>query len=117
MDAISRLIKVQIPGYLRGLPIPGSVDGLVQLSGKEWVQLVPVVVTASVVVYLVVNAFSPKKKDIVNPAIEKDKEKVANVVDIEDLGDKGVFCRCWRSKKVSCTNKSHKLCYLQYLST
>ena len=31
---------------------------------------------------------------------KKEVEKVADSVDIEDLGEKAVFCRCWRSKKV-----------------
>jgi len=32
--------------------------------------------------------------------IEKSKEKVYDIVDVEDLGEKTNFCRCWRSKKV-----------------
>ena len=36
-----------------------------------------------------------------NMSVSKDLEKVVSFVDIEDIGDKAVFCRCWRSKKVS----------------
>ena len=77
-----------------------------KLSGNEWVQLVPFVVTTSVVVYLVVSALLPSKppkkpdEDWVNKSIQKDKEKVADIIEIEDLGDKTVYCRCWKSKKV-----------------
>ena len=28
-------------------------------------------------------------------------------VDIEDLGDKGVFCRCWKSEKFPYCDGSH----------
>ena len=38
----------------------------------------------------------------VNFTVEKDNPKVATMVDIEDLGEKAAYCRCWRSKKVSC---------------
>ena len=70
-------------------------------------QLVPFVVTTSVVVYLVISALAPskpKKKDKeeewVNKTHQKEKEKVADAFQIEDLGDKTVCCRCWKSKKV-----------------
>lgn len=36
----------------------------------------------------------------VNPSIRKGESKVVDSVDIEDLGNKAVFCRCWRSSKV-----------------
>ena len=77
-----------------------------KLSGNEWVQLVPFVVSTSVVVYLVVSALLPSKppknpdEDWVNKTLQKDKDKVADVLDIEDLGEKTAFCRCWKSKKV-----------------
>ena len=115
MEVISRLIKVQLPNYLRSLPIPASLGGFAQLSGGEWIQLVPFVVTTSVVIYVVVSstrdALLPKapedpKASFVNKDIQKDKDKVANVIDVEDLGEKTAYCRCWKSKKVnnvSCT--------------
>ena len=34
-----------------------------------------------------------------NPCIRKDEKKVADIVNIEDLGEKTAFCRCWRSEK------------------
>ena len=97
---------MQLPNYLRSLPIPSTFGGFLKLSGCEWVQLVPLVVTTSVAVYLVVSALipsKPKKKEHewLNKTIEKEKAKVADTFQIEDLGDKMVFCRCWKSKKVS----------------
>ncbi|XP_073649434.1 ubiquitin-conjugating enzyme E2 D1 isoform X2 [Tursiops truncatus] len=37
---------------------------------------------------------------MVNPHIQKDNPKVVHAFDMEDLGDKAVYCRCWRSKKI-----------------
>jgi hypothetical protein len=35
-----------------------------------------------------------------NKIISLEKDKIADKVDLEDIGDKKVFCRCWQSKKV-----------------
>ena len=72
-------------------------------TGQEWMSLVPFVGTVSIIVYVTVLAFRPppKPKDVaVNLKIQKESPKVVNMVDIEDLGDKISYCRCWRSKKV-----------------
>ena len=106
MEVFSRVVKIQLPNYLKSLPVPSTIGGFTKLSSNEWVQLVPLVVTTSVVVYLVVSALLPSKppkkpdEDWVNKTILKDKEKVADIIEIEDLGDKTAYCRCWKSKKV-----------------
>ena len=41
-------------------------------------------------------------KPVVNPDIQKDNAKVVHSFDVEDIGEKAAFCRCWRSKKVRC---------------
>ncbi|XP_020629347.1 CDGSH iron-sulfur domain-containing protein 2 homolog A-like isoform X1 [Orbicella faveolata] len=111
MEVISRVIKIQLPNYLRSLPIPSTFGGFLKLSGSEWVQLVPFVVTTSVVVYLVISALVPskpkKEEEWVNKTHQKEKEKVADAFQIEDLGDKSVFCRCWKSKKFPRCDGSH----------
>lgn len=49
-----------------------------------------------------------KKKDgSINPKIRKDEPKVVDTVDVEDLGNKSVFCRCWKSKKFPYCDGSH----------
>merc|ERR1712107_882502 len=35
----------------------------------------------------------------VNSCIKMDCAKVVDTIDMEDLGDKAVLCRCWKSKK------------------
>lgn len=44
---------------------------------------------------------------IVNPSIQKDSDKVAHSYVMEDLENKTVFCRCWRSKKFPYCDGSH----------
>lgn len=54
-----------------------------------------------------VQTFKPKpppQKSPVNLKIQKETPKVVNMVDIEDLGEKVTYCRCWRSKKVEKTD-------------
>lgn len=48
--------------------------------------------------------FSVQKssKAVVNPDIQKENPKVVDSFDVEDIGEKAAFCRCWRSKKVRC---------------
>lgn len=37
----------------------------------------------------------------INAKIDLGSTKVVNTLDIEDLSKKAVFCRCWKSSKVS----------------
>ncbi|XP_064643534.1 CDGSH iron-sulfur domain-containing protein 2 homolog isoform X2 [Lineus longissimus] len=81
------------------------------LQGKDWVALVPLVGTISFLIFVTARAFAPgcsdKKAACVNPDIKKNIEKVADTVDIEDIGEKAAFCRCWRSKKFPYCDGSH----------
>ncbi|KAK7491877.1 hypothetical protein BaRGS_00016896 [Batillaria attramentaria] len=110
MESVASLVKVSLPKYLQGLPIPSSLGGFASLSGQDWLALVPFVGTVSLLVYVTVRAFTPpaKPKDVpVNMKIQKESAKVVNMVDIEDLGDKISYCRCWRSKKFPLCDGSH----------
>lgn len=44
---------------------------------------------------------------MVNASLKKDQAKVVDILDIEDIGEKKVFCRCWRSSTVSWFFKNH----------
>ena len=71
--------------------------------------MVPLVGTVSFAIYLVAKTLFPPaadpSEDQINKSIQKSEPKVATAVDVEDLGDKAVFCRCWKSEKV----KNHYL--------
>ncbi|KAJ8388233.1 hypothetical protein AAFF_G00136040 [Aldrovandia affinis] len=72
------------------------------LSKAELIALVSLTVGTAAVGALVYKTFFSKKtncKSKVNLDLQKDNPKVVHAFDIEDLGDKAVYCRCWRSKK------------------
>jgi len=47
-------------------------------------------------------SWQKSSKPVVNPDIQKENAKVVDSFDVEDIGEKAAFCRCWRSKKVRC---------------
>ncbi|XP_053804711.1 CDGSH iron-sulfur domain-containing protein 1 isoform X1 [Anomalospiza imberbis] len=76
----------------------------------EWIAAVSVAAGAAAVGYLAYKKFLSKDKcckAMVNPHIQKDNPKVVHAFDMEDLGDKAVYCRCWRSKKFPLCDGSH----------
>lgn len=115
MDVVHYFFTKQLPRYFLNLPLPRTFGGFAELSGKEWLDLMPLIGFIFLFLMMLVGQFfegkpsnkgdgAPAAKEtIVNPSIDKEKEKIAQSFDIEDLGKKTVFCRCWRSKKVSFT--------------
>jgi hypothetical protein len=54
-------------------------------------------------VYLTLKSRAEKKEktdECINKCHQKDNSKVVDTFDIEDMGNKTIFCRCWQSKKV-----------------
>ncbi|KAK3091058.1 hypothetical protein FSP39_016811 [Pinctada imbricata] len=110
MEVINRVITQSLPNYLANLPVPKSFIGFARMTVSEWVSLMPFVGAVSLIVYVSVQAFKgkpPEKKTPVNLKVMKETGKVVNMVDIEDLGDKVSYCRCWRSKKFPLCDGSH----------
>lgn len=113
MEPVSHLIKVSLPNYLSNLPIPNSIGGWFKLGFKDWVSLVPFGAAIAGLTYLSYKAYCPKaregckKKAVINPTIRKDIAKVVDSFDVEDIGEKAAFCRCWRSKKWPYCDGSH----------
>lgn len=64
-------------------------------------------VVAIGVSFFIIRSFKKKNTGIVNPGVDKSNPKIVTSVDIEDLGNKAVFCRCWRSKKFPYCDGSH----------
>ncbi|KAJ8365663.1 hypothetical protein SKAU_G00144940 [Synaphobranchus kaupii] len=80
------------------------------LSKAEWVAAISLTAGATAVSILVYQTFFSKNKSSktkVNLDLQKDNPKVVHAFDIEDLGDKAVYCRCWRSKKFPFCDGSH----------
>ncbi|KAK7865209.1 hypothetical protein R5R35_003925 [Gryllus longicercus] len=112
MEPLSNTIRVTVPNYLSNLPIPDSVGGWFRLGVRDWASLIPLAAAVGGVTYLTYKAFCPRarpdqKKAAVNPNIKKNVEKVVDMFDLEDIGDKVAFCRCWRSKNFPYCDGSH----------
>ncbi|XP_046667242.1 CDGSH iron-sulfur domain-containing protein 2 homolog [Homalodisca vitripennis] len=105
MEPVSKLIKESLPNYLSNLPIPNSIGGWFRLSFKDWASLVPFFAAVGGISYATYRLYRPKSP--VNPEFKKTEAKVVDCVNIEDLGEKAVFCRCWRSKKFPYCDGSH----------
>nr|BAN20595.1 conserved hypothetical protein [Riptortus pedestris] len=105
MEPISVLIKSSIPNYLSNLPIPNSIGGWFRLGVKDWAQLVPFFAAVGGLSYVTYRTIKPKQ--ICNPCISKDKDKVVHIENIEDLGEKTSYCRCWRSAKFPYCDGAH----------
>ena len=43
----------------------------------------------------------------INLNVKKDVPKLVDTFDVEDLGKKTIFCRCWRSKKFPYCDGAH----------
>ena len=108
------VLQLQLPGYLRALPLPKTFDGFLDLTREDWLTLAPFFLTISIIIYLMITpfvnlCFSKEKRPRINRKHELNSPKVATTFDIEDLGDKKVFCRCWKSNKVSCPAVKHSI--------
>lgn len=72
---------------------------------SEWVSLISFGGVSGLIGYSVYTTarlhYSSYKGNQVNESVKKDVAKVVDTIDVEDIGKKAVFCRCWRSKKVS----------------
>ncbi|KAJ8405434.1 hypothetical protein AAFF_G00319070 [Aldrovandia affinis] len=79
------------------------------ISKDQLTIIVPVAVAAALGTYLLCRYVNKKscKKSQVNKTINKDSSKVVHSFDIEDIGSKAVYCRCWRSKKFPYCDGSH----------
>ncbi|KAM9673829.1 CDGSH iron-sulfur domain-containing protein 2-like isoform 1-T1 [Trichechus inunguis] len=124
LDSVVRNVKVQLPAYLKRLPVPESITRFARLTvttvaesmwkkgNPEWLRLLPFLGVLALLGYLAVRPFLPKEKQqkdsLINLKIQKENPKVVNEINIEDLClTKAVYCRCWRSKMFPVCDWSH----------
>ncbi|XP_059707080.1 CDGSH iron-sulfur domain-containing protein 1 isoform X1 [Haemorhous mexicanus] len=89
-------------------PIKGG--NVRMMSCAEWIAAVSIAAGAAAFGYIAYKTLLCKDKSsktMVNLHIQKDNPKVVHAFDMEDLGDKAVYCRCWRSKKFPLCDGSH----------
>ncbi|CAN2388935.1 Iron-containing outer mitochondrial membrane protein N-terminus [Pristimantis euphronides] len=112
LEILARVIKVQLPAYLKRLPVPDSIVGFIRLTVSEWLRLLPFLGVLALLGYLAIRPFLLKKKTqkdcLINLKIQKENPKVVNEINIEDLHiAKAAYCRCWRSKTFPVCDGSH----------
>ncbi|XP_016431729.1 CDGSH iron-sulfur domain-containing protein 1 isoform X1 [Sinocyclocheilus rhinocerous] len=100
-------MESQVPG-LSALTKPGLIPGF-KVSKDQLITIVPVAVAAALSTYLLTRYFSSQSspESRVNMSINKDSSKVVHSFDMEDIGNKAVYCRCWRSKKFPYCDGAH----------
>ncbi|GIZ04091.1 CDGSH iron-sulfur domain-containing protein 1 [Caerostris extrusa] len=70
-------------------------------------KILPWTLSAAAVGYALYATFVLIKKKRINKKIQLESDKIVHVVDIEDVGKKAVFCRCWKSEKFPYCDGSH----------
>ncbi|XP_015606517.1 CDGSH iron-sulfur domain-containing protein 2 homolog [Cephus cinctus] len=111
MELVSHLIKVSVPNYLAGLPIPDSIGGWFRLGVRDWAALIPPTALLAGFSYMTYRAFCPHGRPppskSINSKIQKHSNKVVDTIDVEDITEKAVFCRCWKSENWPYCDGSH----------
>ncbi|CAG0918753.1 unnamed protein product [Notodromas monacha] len=122
MKLVKVVVQDVIGSYLVNLPIPDSIGGWFHLSLKDWASLVPLAGAMAGLGWLVHTSMRVAAPGLikfcplgttahdhtkVNLTIDKGNSKRVDTQDIEDIGDKKVFCRCWRSKNFPYCDGAH----------
>ncbi|KAM8848058.1 CDGSH iron-sulfur domain-containing protein 1 [Synchiropus picturatus] len=85
-----------------------AASGL-RCSKEHLAVAVPVALVAAAGGFLLGRYLSGRscKKGLVNQCVSKDSPKVVHSFDMEDIGTKAVYCRCWKSKKFPFCDGAH----------
>ncbi|CAF0774852.1 unnamed protein product [Brachionus calyciflorus] len=117
MDLISNFFKRDVSKYFRDLPLPNSFGGLMNLSGEDFLKLVPLLSVLALFSYILFREINNlgKKKQVswVNKSLMKNKPKIADIYTKEDISKiidkekKVAYCRCWKSQSFPFCDGSH----------
>ncbi|KAA3670870.1 uncharacterized protein DEA37_0002557 [Paragonimus westermani] len=123
MNFLHNLVCVHTSNMLRSVPIPETFGGILHLSRELTIILTLLINTVKDVisltvfgavtaalgysVYTTAMLHSGRKKPQINHEIKKHLNKCVDIVDVESITDKKVFCRCWQSAKFPYCDGSH----------
>ncbi|CAO1428061.1 unnamed protein product [Diamesa tonsa] len=111
MECLNSLVTKNIPNYFAGLPIPATFGGWFKLGFKDWLALVPPTALLAGTAYTLYMAYCPEARPKVsrrqNTTIRLGEAKVVDMIDVEDIGEKAAFCRCWKTKNWPYCDGSH----------
>ncbi|KAJ8022522.1 CDGSH iron-sulfur domain-containing protein 2-like B [Holothuria leucospilota] len=80
------------------------------MEGRDYLRIIPLAGAVGAAVFVAVyGALKLSRSGQVNHKYPtpKDQEKVKHVLDVEDLGDRTPFCRCWKSEKFPYCDGAH----------
>ncbi|CAH8573677.1 unnamed protein product [Heterobilharzia americana] len=110
MNILHTVVCEFVPDMLRSVPIPKSFGDIFRLSFKDIIALTAFGSLSGAVGYAVYTTallHLGKRKTPINYAVKKHITKCVDVVDIESITDKKVYCRCWRSTKFPYCDGAH----------
>ncbi|KAK7899463.1 hypothetical protein WMY93_020316 [Mugilogobius chulae] len=92
-----------------------QMSGL-RISKEHLLVALPVALVAGVGGFLVSHYLQKRccKNNKVNTCIQKDSPKVVHSFDMEDIGAKAVYCRCWKSRRYFCLRFLHLSPFFPY---
>ncbi|XP_017275181.1 CDGSH iron-sulfur domain-containing protein 1 [Kryptolebias marmoratus] len=95
--------------HLPAPPMSALPSSGFRLTKEHFLVAVPVAVIAAAGGFLVSHYLNSRRcrKSQVNAFVNKDSPKVVHSFDMEDIGTKAVYCRCWRSKKFPLCDGAH----------
>lgn len=107
------IVRDVIPDYLKSIPIPYNFGDVKSMSLKDVAHLAIVTGAIGATVHFGILPLLEKdpKDGQINKDIMKEKPKVVEVVNVEDIPfkekDRVCYCRCWRSKSWPYCDGSH----------
>ncbi|KAI3388190.1 hypothetical protein SNEBB_006236 [Seison nebaliae] len=113
MNSIHDFWTQSFANYFAQLPLPKTFGGFFHLSLSDWGRLLPFFGVTVGIGYLGYYHYDTRQQinrcnqSIINRSIQLSKEKVVDIVDVEDIGEKKAFCRCWKSKKFPYCDGAH----------
>jgi len=113
MQFINHLVCSTIPDSLARVPVPTTLKGFSRLSFRDWLSLITFSGVSGFLGYSVYHTVKDMYFRVkcnchpVNPNIRKNESKVVNTYNMDEMADKTVLCRCWRSSKFPMCDGSH----------